>query len=170
MGGLAVDLEGKVALVSGGSSGMGTAICTVLAASGASVVVGGRHAERTAAVVESIRSTGRSAAPAIGDVADSTQAEHLVATALTEFGGLDIVINAAGVIHRADAEGTTDDDARGVAGNEEAKPHRCWTQVEKPFFSQKSENGPHFYSRYVTKGIQYTQGETSGFLYENPLH
>ena len=55
MGGLAVDLEGKVALVSGGSSGMGTAICTVLAASGASVVVGGRHAERTAAVVESIR-------------------------------------------------------------------------------------------------------------------
>ena len=64
MGGLAVDLEGKVALVSGGSSGMGTAICTVLAASGASVVVGGRHAERTAAVVESIRSTGGSAAPA----------------------------------------------------------------------------------------------------------
>ena len=86
MGGLAVDLEGKVALVSGGSSGMGTAICTVLAASGASVVVGGRHAERTAAVVESIRSTGGSAAPAIGDVADSTQAEHLVATALAEFG------------------------------------------------------------------------------------
>ena len=64
----------------------------------ASVVVGGRHAERTAAVVESIRSTGRSAAPAIGDVADSTQAEHLVATALTEFGGLDIVVNARGTI------------------------------------------------------------------------
>ena len=44
MGGLAVDLEGKVALVSGGSSGMGTAICTLLAASGASVVVGGANA------------------------------------------------------------------------------------------------------------------------------
>ena len=40
MGGIAVDLEGKVALVSGGSSGMGTAICVLLAASGASVVVG----------------------------------------------------------------------------------------------------------------------------------
>ena len=110
MGGIAVDLDGKVALVSGGSSGMGTAICVLLAASGASVVVGGRAAERAGAVVDAIRSTGGAAVAALGDVADAAQAQNLVDTALAEFGGLDIVVNAAGVIHRADAEGTTDDD------------------------------------------------------------
>ncbi|MEM9464939.1 MAG: SDR family oxidoreductase [Actinomycetota bacterium] len=110
MGGIAVDLEGRVALVSGGSSGMGTAICALFAASGASVVVGGRDADRTDAVVDAIRSTGGAAVAAMGDVADSGQAQALVDRTVAEFGGLDIVVNAAGVIHRADAEGTSDAD------------------------------------------------------------
>ena len=110
MGGIAVDLEGRVAVVSGGSSGMGTAICVLLAASGASVVVGGRDAERTEAVVDAIRSTGGHAVAALGDVADSAAATAMIARAEETFGGVDIVVNAAGVIHRADAEGTTDDD------------------------------------------------------------
>ena len=114
MGGIAVDLDGKVALVSGGSSGMGTAICVLLAASGASVVVGGRDAARAGAVVDAIRATGGAAIAALGDVADAAQAQNLVDAAVAEFGGLDIVVNAAGVIHRADAEGTSDDDWRRV--------------------------------------------------------
>ena len=110
MGGMQVDLSGKVALVSGGSSGMGTAICERLAESGAAVVVGGRNAERTAAVVDAINAAGGRAAAALGDVADSGEAASLVDRAVAEFGGLDLVVNAAGVIHRADAVGTSDDD------------------------------------------------------------
>ena len=105
-----VDLGGKVAVVSGGSSGMGAVVCERLAVSGASVVVGGRDAARTAAVVEAIRTAGGDAVAALGDVADSAQAASLVSAAIDAFGGLDIVVNAAGVIHRADAGGTSDDD------------------------------------------------------------
>ena len=105
-----VDLDGKVAVVSGGSSGMGAAVCERLADSGAAVVVGGRDEARTAAVVDAVRAAGGDAVAGQGDVADSTQAASLVDTAVDTFGGLDIVVNAAGVIHRADAAGTSDDD------------------------------------------------------------
>lgn len=105
-----VDLNGKVAVVSGGSSGMGAAVCERLADSGASVLVGGRDEARTAAVVDAVLAAGGDAVAARGDVADSAQAASLVDTAVDAFGGLDIVVNAAGVIHRADAGGTSDDD------------------------------------------------------------
>ncbi len=110
MSDLSVDLTGKVAVVSGGSSGMGAVVCERFAASGATVVVGGRNSERTAGVVARVESTGGAALAWIGDVADSTNADGMIAAAVEAFGGIDIVINAAGVIHRADAGGTSDDD------------------------------------------------------------
>ena len=60
---LSVDLTGKVAVVSGGSSGMGAAICERFASSGASVVVGGRNPERTAEVVAGLKAAGATAIP-----------------------------------------------------------------------------------------------------------
>ena len=110
MGDLTVDLRGKVAVVSGGSSGMGAAIAERLTTSGAAAIVGGRDPDRTAAVVDRITSTGGIAVPCLGDVADSAEAGSLIAAAADSFGGVDIVVNAAGVIHRADALGTSDDD------------------------------------------------------------
>lgn len=105
-----VDLSGKVAVVSGGSSGMGAAICERLAGSGAAVVVGGRNADRATAVVDAVSAAGGRAVAGLGDVADSAEAAVLVDVAVEAFGGLDLVVNAAGVIHRADALGTSDDD------------------------------------------------------------
>ena len=83
-----VDLDGKVAVVSGGSSGMGAAVCERLADSGAAVVVGGRDETRTAAVVDAVRAAGGDAVAGQGDVADSTQAASLVDTAVATFGGI----------------------------------------------------------------------------------
>ncbi|NCG36186.1 MAG: SDR family NAD(P)-dependent oxidoreductase, partial [Actinobacteria bacterium] len=106
---LSVDLTGKVAVVSGGSSGMGAAICERFASSGASVVVGGRNPERTAEVVAGLKAAGATAMAWLGDVSDSAIADGMIAAAVQSCGGVDIVVNAAGVIHRTDAPGTDDD-------------------------------------------------------------
>lgn len=105
-----VDLNGKIAVVSGGSSGMGAAICERLAASGAAVVVGGRDEGRVASVVDLVHAGGGRAVAGLGDVANSAEAAALIDIAVEAFGGIHIVVNAAGVIHRADALGTSDDD------------------------------------------------------------
>ncbi|NCG23163.1 MAG: SDR family NAD(P)-dependent oxidoreductase, partial [Actinobacteria bacterium] len=107
---LSVDLTGKVAVVSGGSSGMGAAICERFASSGATVVVGGRDPERTDAVVAGLNAAGATAMAWLGDVSDSAVADGMIAAAVQTCGGVDIVVNAAGVIHRTDALGTDDDD------------------------------------------------------------
>ncbi|MBT5849929.1 MAG: SDR family NAD(P)-dependent oxidoreductase, partial [Acidimicrobiaceae bacterium] len=105
MSDLSVDLTGKVAVVSGGSSGMGAAICKRFASSGATVVVGGRDPERTDAVVAGLNAAGATAMAWLGDVSDSAVADGMIAAAVQTCGGVDIVVNAAGVIHRTDAPG-----------------------------------------------------------------
>ena len=126
-----VDLRGKVAVVSGGSSGMGAAICERLAACGASVVVGGRDVDRAAAVVATITAAGGQAVAEIGNIANSAVADALIAAGVAGFGGVDIVVNAAGVIFRADALGTADDVWRRVMA----------TNVDGTFFLSRAAVG-----------------------------
>lgn len=90
--------EGKVAIVGGSSRGIGRAVAELLAALGASVVVNGRD-ERTACdTADAIVAAGGGAAVAVcGSTADEMVADHMIKTALDEFGGLDCVIACAGV-------------------------------------------------------------------------
>lgn len=113
-GALTVDLQGAVAVVSGGSSGIGAAISRRLASAGAVVVVGGRDAARSDAVVSAIVEAGGRAVAVLGDVADPDTSNIMIATATDTFGPVDIVVNAAGVIHRGDATETSDDDWRHI--------------------------------------------------------
>ena len=91
-------LEGKTAIVTGATSGMGRAVACLFAREGASVVCGGRDPERGAAVVAQIRSAHGRAQFVPGDVGDPENAEHLVEEARSAFGGVDVAVTCAGTL------------------------------------------------------------------------
>jgi clavulanate-9-aldehyde reducatase len=102
-------LDGKVAAITGGSSGIGEATAHALAAEGAAVALGARREDRIEAIAQRIESQdGRALAVGV-DVSDEAQARSFVERAADELGGLDILVNNAGVmllgaVHGADTE------------------------------------------------------------------
>ena len=90
-------MEGKVALITGGGTGLGAAVARRLASNGASIVVTGRREGLIKTIAEE---TGGLAVA--GDVTDSGHLDRAVNLAVEEFGGLDVVIANAGVISTAD--------------------------------------------------------------------
>lgn len=103
-------LEGKVALVTGASKGIGAAIAKALAAQGAAVVVTYASSKSGAeAVAAEIKEAGGRAVTAGGDVAKAADATKLVQTAIEQFGRLDIVVNNSGVYEFAPIEDITEE-------------------------------------------------------------
>lgn len=91
-------LDGKVAIVTGASSGIGEATVRSLAAEGATVVAGARRKERLDGLVEEIIKGGGKAIAVECDVTDERQAHDLVQRSVDEFGRIDILVNNAGVM------------------------------------------------------------------------
>ena len=93
-----LSLEGRVAIVTGASRGIGRAIAIELATRGAAVVVNYLHSTQSAEdVVSLIRQNGGQAIATQADVSDFHQAQTLIKTALEEFGNIDILVNNAGI-------------------------------------------------------------------------
>jgi NAD(P)-dependent dehydrogenase (short-subunit alcohol dehydrogenase family) len=91
-------LEKKVAIVTGGTSGMGRAIAELYAAEGALVVISGQSEQRGAEVVDGIRARGGAAAFVAGDIATVETNQRLVDAAATKFGGLHLLVPNAGIL------------------------------------------------------------------------
>lgn len=90
-------LSGKIALVTGASSGIGAATALALAAEGARVAIAARRIQRLEALAERIRGAGGEALPIEADVSDEAQASMMVERVLGDFGGVDMLLCVAGV-------------------------------------------------------------------------
>jgi 3-oxoacyl-[acyl-carrier protein] reductase len=90
-------LEGKTAVVTGGSRGIGAAVAALLAERGAAVVVSARDADRLDAAVKDLEAMGTAVVGVAGDVSRRDDAERVVDTARERFGRLDILVNNAGI-------------------------------------------------------------------------
>ncbi len=97
-------LENKVALITGGGSGIGRESCLLFAAEGASVVVADTNEETAAETTRMIRDNGGQATHVRADVSKAADCQAMVRHAEETFGKLDILFNNAGIMHSADSD------------------------------------------------------------------
>jgi NAD(P)-dependent dehydrogenase (short-subunit alcohol dehydrogenase family) len=121
-------LAGKVAIVTGASSGIGREAALLFASEGANVVIAARRKHLLDRLVDEITGNGGTAVAAAGDVCDESYVKELVATASKTFGGLDIAFNNAGTL--------------GVSGDISSIPLEAWmhtltTNLTSAFLSAK---------------------------------
>ena len=90
-------LDGRVALVTGGGRGIGSSVASRLASEGCKVVVNDRDADHARRAADGIRRSGGAAGYVGGSVTDPADTESMVSAAAAMFGGLDIVVNNAGL-------------------------------------------------------------------------
>lgn len=118
-------LEGRVAIVTGAASGIGASLARALAAEGASVVVAdlgvaldgsGRDLSRAQEIVDGIVAAGGTASLHDLDVSDHGSAEELVRSTVESYGGLDILVNAAGILRDRMVFNLSEDDWDSVIG------------------------------------------------------
>ena len=107
-------LDGRVALVTGATSGIGEATAVAAAAAGARVMLTGRDGAKASAVLRRIEETGGTGAVILGDVALSSFCEDAVARTVSTYGRLDVLANIAGTMWRGDALDTSDEAWRRV--------------------------------------------------------
>jgi 2-deoxy-D-gluconate 3-dehydrogenase len=103
-------LDGKVALVTGSTRGIGQAITVALAEAGADVACHSRNEGDAAETAAAITALGRHAFPVAGDMADKDAPKNVIEAVVAEFGRIDILINNAGMIRRTPAVDFSEED------------------------------------------------------------
>lgn len=104
-----IDLQGDVAIVTGGSRGIGRAIAEGLARSGANVVICGRQQESLHRAAEELSQFGTACIGVVADVSKGSDLDRLVATTVERFGRIDVLVNNAGEAPRGEGLLTDDD-------------------------------------------------------------
>lgn len=107
---ISIDLSGKVAIITGASQGIGRGCAEWLARAGAAVTLVARNAELLNEASSAIHSEGGTAETLVADLTESGKTEWVVEETIRRFGGLDILVNVAGVSRRSDPADTSDED------------------------------------------------------------
>lgn len=102
-------LTGRVAVVTGASSGLGVGFAKALAGAGAHLVLAARRADRLDTLAEHLRDAGAEVLPVSCDVTDSSQVDELRDVCLERFGRVDILVNNAGTTEVVPAENESDE-------------------------------------------------------------
>ncbi|MES1955962.1 SDR family oxidoreductase [Salinisphaera hydrothermalis] len=94
-------LDNTIVVITGASSGLGEATARHLAANGATIVLGARRLDRLQSIAADIETDGGRALAVATDVTDAAQVQHLVDTAVAEFGRVDVMLNNAGLMQQS---------------------------------------------------------------------
>jgi gluconate 5-dehydrogenase len=132
------DLNGKVAIVTGGAGALGEAIALGLASYGADVVVTGRTLKTLEPVVCKIKQMGRKAEAVICDATQEESVDAMVKTTTERLGGVDILVTVAGMAKRAPAEDFNIDDWQSVMDANVRGTFLCCKHVGKIFKEKKA--------------------------------
>ncbi len=134
-----MDLNGKVALVTGAARGIGRATALALAAAGAQVVVNySSSAEKAQTLVNEIKAMGQEAIAIPADVADYAQCEALISGAIDHFNRIDILINNAGITRDNLLARMKPEEWQAVIDTNLSGVYNCCHAVLKPLLRQKS--------------------------------
>jgi NAD(P)-dependent dehydrogenase (short-subunit alcohol dehydrogenase family) len=123
------DLQGRVALVTGGAGLLGAEFCQTLAEAGAAVVVADINFTEAANVADSIQKTGIQATPAVVDVTDPGSVQEMVTRVSKKLGRLDILVNSAALDPKFDPDHQASQPGLHLTGAFEDFPLEAWNQA-----------------------------------------
>jgi len=134
-----LELKDKVAVVTGGAGGIGTAICKAYAGAGAKVVVASRNQENIDKLADDLKAAGADALAVAVDVTAPEQVDNLVQTAVDTFGRIDVLVNnAGGAMTIKDAEVMSPDEWNAVIALNLNAVFYCAAAAGKAMIGQKS--------------------------------
>jgi NAD(P)-dependent dehydrogenase (short-subunit alcohol dehydrogenase family) len=131
-------LEGKIAIITGASSGIGRGTAEAFAAEGATVVLAARRQESLEVIAGDLRSKGATVLPVSADVRSESQVAALFGRVMTSFGRLDILVNNAGVFEGAPLEEMTLESWQRVIDTDLTGPFLCSREAMKIMKRQRA--------------------------------
>ena len=129
-------LDGKVAIITGGSSGLGKGIAFEFASEGANVVIASRNMAKLEKVAEEIEVLGKRPLVVVADVRIREQVQDIMKQTMEEFGSIDILVNNAGISRRAILLEMTDEDWDDVLDTNLKSVFLCTQAVAKQMMQQ----------------------------------